>query len=384
MNLPDINPTATSAWIKQQALQLGFSLVGVTTPDPPPHLDRFRRWLRLGHHAGMDYLAREDAIAKRADPCLLLPECQSIIVTGTSYAIEDTRKESESLEFQVAAYALGQDYHRVLLDRMQALARVIEKEIGAPIPHRIYTDSGPLLERELAQRSGLGWIGKNTCLIHPKQGSLFLLAELLLGVPLEADDPFLHDRCGSCTRCIDACPTQCILPDRTINAGQCISYLTIENKESIPRELRDAVGDWVFGCDICQQVCPWNLRFSKKAIDPTFAPGPFLRQARLSDFLRLPPGHWRSHLGNSPLERPRRRGLVRNAAVVAGNRADSIWIDDLSLILEDDPEPLARSHAAWALGQIHHPRSSQVLERSLALELDPSVLDEIKAALHDH
>lgn len=381
MSLPDKTYSIDPDWIKRHAHQLGFSLVGVTTPDSPPHLDVYHHWLKADRHAGMAYLAREDAITKRADPRLLLPECQSIIVTGTSYAVEDAGIKQVSSDFQVATYALGEDYHKVLVERLQALVSEIEKDIGASIPYRIYTDTGPLLERELAQRCGLGWIGKNTCLIHPEHGSYFLLAELLLALPLKPDLPFVHDRCGSCSRCIEACPTNCILPNRTIDAGHCISYLTIENKGSIPRDLRNRVGNWIFGCDLCQQVCPWNQRFAKTTSDPAFEPRPFLRQAQLGDFLRLPPKRWGIPLRDSALERSRRKGLVRNASVVAGNLGEDVWIDDLVHALRNDPEPMARAHAAWALGQIDHPRSKDGLECQLTLELDAEVREEILVSL---
>lgn len=381
MSLPEKTRAIDSTWIKRHAHRLGFSLVGVTTPQTPPHLDVYDHWLKAGRHAGMDYLARKDAVAKRGDPRLLLPECQSIIVTGASYAVNATGVNQKSSDFQVAMYALGEDYHKVLVERLQSLVTEIEKEFGGPIPYRIYTDTGPLLERELAQRCGIGWIGKNTCLINPEQGSYFLLAELLLALPLQPDLPFIHDRCGSCTRCIDACPTKCILPDRTLDAGRCISYLTIENKDAVPHDLRKSIGDWIFGCDVCQQVCPWNLRFSKTTLDPAFEPGPFLREARLDDFLRLPPKKWRSSLRDSPMERPRRKGLVRNAAIVAGNHADEAWLDGLVHALRDDPEPLARAHAAWALGQIDGPLSKEVLENYLTLESNAKVREEIILAL---
>ncbi len=366
-----------ATWVKQRALNLGFSMVGITTPDPPQHHETYRRWIGQNRHADMSYLAREDAIAKRSNPRLIVPDCQSIIVTGTSYAVTPNMVGLDSPEFQVAMYALGSDYHQVLVERLTTLINAIEEQLGEPIVHRIYTDTGPVLERELGQRSGLGWIGKNTCLIHPQQGSYFLLAEVLLALPLDPDPPFTADRCGACTRCIAACPTRCIMPDRTLDAGRCISYLTIENKGHIPRDLRSAVGDWLFGCDICQQVCPWNQRFLKISDDEAFKPRPFLRESKLSDFIRLSPSTWRKPLRNSPLERPRRKGLVRNAAVVAGNQGMVDRIDDLISVLREDPEPVARSHAAWALGQIEDDRARQGLITHLEIEKDAEVINEI-------
>jgi epoxyqueuosine reductase len=364
-----------SSWIKAHAHGLGFSLVGITTPDPPPHVDVYRGWINADRHASMAYLARLDAIVKRADPLAVLPECQAIVVTGTVY---NPTVQDFSSGFQVAAYAQGEDYHHVLVERLRELVSEMEKQVGKSLQYRIYADTGPLLERELAQRAGLGWIGKNTCLIHPTLGSNLLLAELLLDYPIEPDQPFTADRCGSCTRCIDACPTNCILPNRTIDAGHCISYLTIEHKGTIPPTLRSGVGDWIFGCDICQQVCPWNIRFAQHTGDQAFMPTPFLQSSALSNFLRLSPDHWRKSLRGSPLERPRRKGLVRNAAIVAGNQAGEEWIDDLAYVLRNDPEPTPRAHAAWALKQIDHPRSMEVLSEHLAREQDPEVLLELE------
>jgi epoxyqueuosine reductase len=173
---------------------------------------------------------------------------------------------------RVASYARGEDYHDVLPARMQELVRFIEEQVGGPVGNRYYTDTGPILERDLAQQAGIGWIGKNTCLIHPKQGSYFFLSEILLDLELEPDPPFTTDHCGTCTRCITACPTQCILPDRTLDATRCISYLTIELKDDIPVELREKVGDWAFGCDVCQMVCPWNRFAPPKGTRPSRIP----------------------------------------------------------------------------------------------------------------
>jgi epoxyqueuosine reductase len=222
--------------IKAEAGRLGFVLAGVTTPAPPPHLQVYQDWLSEGYHGEMVYLASERAQALRADPLKILPECQSILVLGIPYSAP--LPGTPGKRGRLAAYAWGDDYHDVLPGRIKALLAFIEERLGAATPNRWYTDTGPLLERELAQRAGLGWIGKNTCLINPKRGSYFLLAELLLGVDLTPDIPFSADRCGGCTRCIEACPTACILPNRTLDARRCISYLTIEQKGSIPPELR--------------------------------------------------------------------------------------------------------------------------------------------------
>ncbi len=193
--------------------------------------------------------------------------------------------------------------------------------------------------------------------------------------------PFDKDHCGTCRRCLDACPTSCILPNRTIDARHCISYLTIEEKNSLDELLRPGLGTWIFGCDICQQVCPWNQQFARPTKDPAFQPREALRTPEISTFLDLKPGEWLHHLRGSPLERPRRRGLVRNAAVAAGNLRHARYIGTLSQLLYSDPEPIVRSHSAWALGQIEDPDSLDALTRALATETDPEVISEIRSAI---
>lgn len=346
--------------ILNEARRLGFPLAGVTTPDPPPHFPFFENWLERGFHADMDWLASERSRARRADPKRILPECKSILVLGVPYNTpvlhrlppnsENLEGVARSAEGGIASYALGEDYHLVLPPRLQALVEFIERQVGHPVPNRYYTDSGPLLERDLAQRAGLGWIGKNTCLIHPRKGSYFLLAEILLGIELEPDLPFSTDHCGTCTRCLEACPTQAILPGRALDARRCISYLTIENKGEIPEDLRPLLGNWIFGCDICQMVCPWN-RFASPRGDASFEPEAGAAAAGLIHILTLTPESFKRHFARSPLKRAKRRGLLRNAAVALGNSRDPRALPALENAL-DDPEPLVREHAKWAIGRI--------------------------------
>lgn len=337
--------------IKDQARRLGFPLAGVTTPDPPPHLSTFERWLEAGRHGDMRYLADERARARRADLRLILPECQSILVLAAPYADPRFAEASEGPVpgGRVAAYAWGDDYHNVFPAKLKELVTFIEEQVDHPVPNRYYTDTGPLLERDLAQRAGLGWIGKNTCLINPKGGSYFLLAEILLDLELEPDPPFVSDHCGTCTRCLEACPTGCILPDRTIDARRCISYLTIELKDDIPEELRPLLGEWVFGCDVCQMVCPWN-RFAADTIDEAFAPRPDVPRPNLIRELELTPEAFNRKFKKGPVKRAKRRGYLRNVAVAAGNSGNERAISALEKAGEDD-EPLVREHAAWALEQ---------------------------------
>jgi epoxyqueuosine reductase len=298
----------------------------------------------------MNYLAEERSRARRADPRAILPECKSILVLATPYSSPLPAGEGLGVraEGQVAAYAWGDDYHDVLPARMQELVQFIEEQTGAPVKNRWYTDTGPILERDLAQRAGIGWIGKNTCLIHPKHGSYFLLSEILLALEIEPDLPFVTDHCGTCTRCIEACPTDCILPNRTIDASRCISYLTIELKEDIPSELREKMGNWVFGCDICQRVCPWN-RFAGEG-DSSFGDQNPLHA--LTEELVISTREFNQRFKRSPVKRAKRRGYLRNIAVALGNTGALHALPVLQKALEDE-EPLVREHAKWAIEKIN-------------------------------
>jgi epoxyqueuosine reductase len=374
--------------VKAEAHRLGFELVGVTTPDPPEHYHVFERWLEQDRHGEMGYLARESSRQRRADPRQILPECRSILIVGLRYPApqQDSITSAASPaggepSGRVAAYAWGADYHEIMSARLRALVNFIEGKVGYSIPHRTYTDTGPILERDLAQRAGLGWIGKNTCLIHPRHGSYFLLGEIFLGVELQPDIPFKVDHCGTCRRCLDACPTQCILPDRTLDAKRCISYLTIELKGDIPPELRVQVGDWVFGCDVCQQVCPWNLRFATPVGDTELAPRSGLPRPYLESDLLLTAQAFNLKFRRSPVQRARRRGYLRNVAIALGNTGSASSIPALAAILAGENEPLVRLHAAWALGQLG---GKAALQAALLDEIEDAVLREIRLALAKH
>lgn len=374
--MPELDRHALTRFMKDEALRLGFAFVGVTTPEPPPHVDVYQQWLAAGRHGEMAYLARERAVLRRRDPLQILPECRSILVVAAPY----DPPAATGRPGRVAGYARGPDYHDVLIEKLQSLMAAAEARVGHAFAHRLYTDTGPILEREFAQRAGLGWIGKNTCLIHPRQGSYLLLAEALLGIELDPDAPFTADQCGTCTRCLEACPTQCILPDRTLDARRCISYLTIELKGSVPIELRPAVGDWLFGCDICQEVCPWNIRFAPPP--DAGAPG---REPVLNaqEILESDPGEVRPRWERTALRRARRSGLMRNAAIVAGNAQAAHLRPALERLVAQDPEPMVRSHAAWALARIGDARSRAALEEALSAEDDSAVRQEFEAALRD-
>jgi len=372
--------------IKKEARRLGFDLVGITTPKPPAHLDVYQTWLQAGHHAGMGWIARQRNRERRADPRLILPTCESILVLGAQYQTSPPTNlspgEGRKFTGKIASYAWGDDYHDVLPERLQALVAFIEGQVGRSVANRWYTDTGPILERELAQRAGLGWIGKNTNLINPQRGSYFFLAEILLDVELAPDAPFTEDRCGSCTRCIDACPTGCILPNRTIDANRCISYLTIELKEAIPSELRPKLGNWIFGCDICQQVCPWNQRFAHPPERDIFNSRDEIIAPNLVAEIQLTPEEFNRKFKGSPIKRSKRRGYLRNVAVALGNTGKSSAVPALIQALHDQ-EALIRSHAAWALGQIGGDEAQVALSSAARTESNIQVSQEIRKALND-
>lgn len=368
--------------IEGEARRLGFDLFGICAPETPPHLDVYLRWLRQGRHGEMAYLAAPYAQERRAHPNHILPECRSILVLGMHYPAPTLPAADSPAQptGRVAAYAWGEDYHDVLLSRMRHLTSFIESNFGTPLQSRCYTDTGAILERDLAQRAGLGWIGKNTCLIHPRRGSFFLLAEILLSVDLEPDPPFSGDHCGRCRRCLDACPTGAILPDRTLDARRCISYLTIELKGPIPLELRPLTGNWVFGCDICQQVCPWNQHFSSQAGGAGFPPRPGVSHPNLLQELGLSQAEFSPKFKGSPIKRAKRRGYLRNVAVALGNLGLPEAVPLLEQALQAEPEPLVRGHVAWALGQIGGQQALSALQRAAAVEQDAYVLGEIQMA----
>lgn len=370
--------------VKEKARDLGFDLVGITSPDPPPHFDVYKNWLSADFHGEMKYLANDRAIEWRADPHRLLPDCKSILVLGIPYSkpSKKTRLTKEpGPQGRIASYAWGDDYHETLQPRLQQLVSFMEEQVGASFPNRWYTDTGPILERDFAQRAGQGWIGKNSMLINPKRGSYYLLAEILLAIQLEHDQPFASDHCGTCTRCIEACPTDCILPDRTLDANRCISYLSIELKGTIPHEMRSQMEDWVFGCDICQQVCPWNIRFAPEMGDKDFAPRQGHTLVDLEKEIRLNTYGFNHKFKNNPVKRPKRRGYLRNVAIALGNARQPRSVPVLFQVFGEEPEALVRGAIAWALAEIGGQEARTALNKALRTENDASVLNEIELAL---
>ncbi len=340
-------PTASLAnAIRAQAYGLGFDLVGITRLGPAETADAFDRWVEAGYAGEMGYLPR--GAGKRRDTRLPVPGALSAIVVALDYG---GREPSGP----VARYARGDDYHDVMTARLRELHAWIDVQVGRPTGGKAYVDTGPILERDLARRAGLGWFGKNTNLLNPRIGSFFFIGALLVDLDLEPDAPFEADRCGTCTRCLDACPTDAFVAPRVLDATRCISYLTIEQKGEIPVELREKVGGLLYGCDICQEVCPWNASFARELREPAFAARQTLgrndARALGREILEMSPDEFTTAFKGSPMKRAKLRGLKRNAAVVLGNVGSAADVDVLTVAL-DDPDALVREHAEWAIQRI--------------------------------
>jgi epoxyqueuosine reductase len=302
--------------VRERATELGFSACGVTDPGPLPHGDHLDRWLARGYAGTMRYLHRQ--ARKRKDPRRNVPEALSVVVVLHNYYADDLPGENQAPK--VARYARGADYHSVTLARLEVLADFLRA--GGATVARPYADAGPVPERELAQRAGLGWIGKNTMLIRPGLGSWFFIGSVFTDLSLPSDPPFVTDHCGSCTRCLDACPTGALAEPRVLDATRCISYLTIEHKGPIPDELAARLEGWVFGCDICNEVCPWNQRFATPTAEPAFRSRRLLAGADPEMFERMDEAEFARRFGDTPLARPGLGGMRRNvrAALASAHR----------------------------------------------------------------
>lgn len=367
--------------IKTAASEMGFEVTGITSVEPLERADiAFKDWCAKGYAAGMVYMTRKPELNGR--PRSLVPYAQSLITLAVDYGVAAPRFEHEHRYGRVARYAWGLDYHDVVKPRLRALVGRIKEIAGREIHARCFVDAVPLLERAVAARAGLGFFGKNTNLLQPRSGSWFFLAEILLDLELPADNREIKVSCGSCRRCIEACPTDAFPAPYVLDSRKCISYMTIENKGAIPRELRGSVGDWVFGCDVCQDVCPFN-RFSSDARWPEFHPeagvGPRLD---LVEVLSIATDEaFRARFRGTPLTRPRRRGLLRNAAVVAANVGASAAVPSLADRVENDIEPLIRSHSLWALSQLDPKRARAMAERLVKVDSDDLVREEARIVI---
>ncbi len=362
--------------IKAQSHGLGFQLVGITELGPVETANAFDAWIDRGYAGEMSYLSR--GAEKRRDTRLPYDGATHAIVVALDYGGAEPSGP-------VARYARGDDYHEVMTERLHALHEWIEQRVGHEVRGKAYVDTGPILERDLARRAGLGWFGKNTMLINPRAGSFFFLGALLLDLELETDAPFETDHCGTCRRCLDACPTGALVEPHVLDSTTCISYLTIELKGAIPEGLREGIGELVYGCDICQTCCPWNVRFSKELPDGSrFRPREVLRDSDAGtlarELLAMTQEEFSRAFKDSPMKRAKLRGLKRNAAVVLGNSGSEADVDVLLAAL-DDPEPLARAHAAWALGRVRASIAAARLRERLELEAGESVRDTIRASL---
>jgi epoxyqueuosine reductase len=310
-----MTPAELAGVARRAAAELGFEACGITAPDPVPHADALDRWLDTGMHGTMQYMARQRRI--RREPHRAWQAAKSAVVVLHNYY---TRPDEMEPGYSVARYAQGVDYHGVMWAKLDELGTSIVAAAGGG-EWRSYADAGPLPERELAQRAGLGWIAKNTMLIRPGLGSYTFIGILLTDLVLEQDDPFEADRCGSCTRCLDACPTAAFPEPRVLDARRCISYLTIEARDEPPAELQPLIGDHLFGCDVCQEVCPWNVRFATETAEARYRPtGPW---PSLDEIAAMDDELFQARFGSTALARARRAGLQRNARVVLGNRTPS-------------------------------------------------------------
>jgi epoxyqueuosine reductase len=359
---------ALAVRLKETGRRLGFDLVAVGPAGPPDHVAAFEGWLDAGRAGTMAYLER--GRDKRIDPGRVLPGARSVVACALGYFQgPETRGPSG-----VARYAWGEDYHAVMELRLRTLADTIV-ELAPGTAARAYVDTGPLLERDLGARAGLGWVGKNTMLLHPDLGSFFFIGTVLTTAELEADAS-LPDRCGSCTRCLDACPTGAFVDPYVLDARRCIAYLTIEHRGSIPADLRPGIGAWTFGCDVCQDVCPWNRRAPVTG-ETAFAPR---RHPPLAELLALDEAAYLEGFRGSPVKRARREGLARNAAIALGNGGTAGDVPALCEAL-GHAEPTVRGHAAWALGRIGGAVAWSALLAAREREADAQVLGEVERAL---
>ena len=336
--------------IKRWARELGFADAGIADIDLAEDEIHLKRWLAAGHHGEMDYMARHGD--KRSRPAELEPGTIRVISVRMDYVPPGTRNAwdviADTSAGYIARYALGRDYHKLMRHRLQKLADRIHGAIG-DFGYRAYVDSAPVLEKAIARNAGMGWIGKHTVLIHRRAGSYFFLGELYTDLPLPVDEP-ASAHCGSCSRCIDICPTQAIVAPYQLDARRCISYLTIELKGSIPEDLRTPIGNRIFGCDDCQLICPWN-KFAQHASEPDFAPRHSLDGARLVDLFGWSEEEFAKRTEGMAIRRAGYEGWLRNIAVALGNAASTTEVIAALQARATDPSAVVREHVQWALLQ---------------------------------
>jgi epoxyqueuosine reductase len=370
--------------LKRRARALGFSMAGVVRAQPGRRLEAYLRWIEDNYQGKMHYMARADRVARRRDPNVILEGVQSIICVALDYQTKQLPDEvaRDPSRGRISNYAWGVDYHEAMTPRLEALAQWLGRASGTAVRQRVYVDTGAILERDHAETAGLGFTGKNAMLIGPRRGSYFFLGEILTTLALAPDEAGPMPGCGSCRRCLDACPTAAFPRPYVLDARRCISYLTIELKGWVPRELRPLMDNWIYGCDVCQEVCPFN-RFAPASMELSFRAADFDHAAPpLLELLRLDDEAFANWFAHSPLKRIKRHRLLRNACIAAGNWGSRKAIPALVALLEDD-EPLVRGHAAWALGRIGGAEALDALRAMAKGEVDGEVRQEVRLALKD-
>ncbi len=359
-----------AAAVLERARELGFDKAGIARAGPAPRGEALGAWLDRGFHGGMAFLAR--APGRRRDPALLMPGARSIVCVAKNYYTPDPPAE-DPREGRISRHAWGEDYHGLVLDRLRGLREFVERRGGRA---RAFADAGAVLEKPWAERAGLGWQGKHSILVSRGLGSWFFLGEVLTDLDLEPEPSPARDYCGTCTRCIDRCPSGAIAAPRVVDARRCLSFLTIEHRGPIPRELRPLLGNRIFGCDLCQEACPWN-RFARAAPGTEFRPREGHRSLRLADLAALSREEFDRRFRGSSVRRAGYAGFLRNVAVALGNGGDGSAAPALEKALVHD-EPLVRGHAVWALGRLG---ARGALERRREVEREAGVLAEIEAAV---
>ncbi len=370
-----------TSFLRDKAAELGFQAVGITPAVPFAEAEAVM--LERVNEGLMDGLPwfTPDRVRMATRPQALLPGARSVVSLAASYLSREPPDAGlDEPRGRVARYAWGHDYHQVLRSRTGELVDALAGELGRRPASRVFVDSSPLAERAVAQRAGVGWFGKNTNILVPRVGSYVFLASVILDIDLIEDEP-LRTHCGSCTRCIDACPTGALTVPYALDNSRCISYQTIENRGSIPRDMRPSIGEWVFGCDICQEVCPVNRRAIETTIQEFRAAGPEVARPPLIDMLGMTGEAYAERYRGSAIKRAKAGGLRRNAAVALGNAGDRSAIPALKEALRNDPAPVVRSHAAWALAKLGGRDARSALAGALLAEGDESVVVEIKAAI---
>lgn len=343
--------------LKQEATRLGFNRIGITPAHPSPTLNAYLAWIESQHNGEMGYLARPDRIARRQDLSVILSQVRSLIVVALDYSTLQPSADllNDPTRGRISNYAWGVDYHELMTPRLEQLAGWLRAQLPTDeaMQWRVYVDTGPILERSHAQQAGLGFIGKNTMLIHPRAGSHFFLGEILTTFAFDDyDNPQRETMCGNCTRCLNACPTHAFPQPYVLDARKCISYLTIELKNTIPANLRPHIGRWVYGCDVCQQICPWN-RFAVQTLETDFCPAtPDQIAPPLMGLLTLTDESFAERFAQSPILRIGRARLVRNACVAAGNSGRGEFLEILGRLAHGDESVLVREHATWAIQQL--------------------------------